>query len=311
MRHREWLVSAALVLAAVHAACTSSSAAAPRADGRPTVLRYLFSPSAEEPFTQLPRLEKLSAYLERELGIPVELYKTSAGYGVAIEAMRARKVDIATFGPFGYLVASAKADAEVIVVRGRPDTGISDYRGTIVVAANSPYRTIDDLLAHSVDVSFAFVDPASTSGYLAQYAFFQSRGTDPETAFKKTMFAVTHVASAMAVVAGKVDAAAVMERTLTTLMDGGHMRSDGVRVLWTSPAMPASPIAVRRDLPESFKRELQQALVSIPERDPELWAMWPNVKGGDGQGLMKGDDTMFAGIRAMAANVERLGRLEK
>lgn len=281
------------------------------ASGRPQVLRYLYSPSAEEPETQGLRLERLKAYLKRELNLDVELYKTSAGYGVAIEAMRARKVDMATFGPFGYLIASEKAGAEAILVRGDKTTGQGFYKGVIAVAKRSDIRSIDDLLGRSKALTFAFVDPASTSGYLVQYAFLQSRGVEPSTAFKKTMFSVNHIASAMAVVAGKVDASAIMENTIVQLASLGKIADDDLRVLWTSPPLPSSPIAVRRDLPEAFKQELQRAFLAIPERDPELWAMWPKVRGVENQVLLPGTDAMFDGLRAMARGVENLSLLEK
>lgn len=303
---------AALALALASAACGAAQpTAVVDASARPSVLRYLYSPSAEEPETQGARLELLKVYLKKELGIPVELYKTSAGYGVAIEAMRARKVDVATFGPFGYLIASEKADAEAIVVRGNRETGVGAYRGTIAVAKASPYRTIDDLLAAAPTLAFAFVDPASTSGYLVQYAFLKSRGLDPGHAFRKTMFSVNHIASAMSLIAGKVDAAAVMENTFHQLVAAGRIREEDVRVLWTSPPLPSSPIAVRGDLPEAFKREIQAALVAIPERDPALWAMWPKVRGMDDQVLLPGNDAMFAELRTIARGIENLSLLEK
>lgn len=301
-----------LSVASMLSACGASPTAVVDAAGRPTVLRYLHSPSAEEPeVQQSTRLERLKGYLSERLGIPVELHKTSAGYGVAIEAMRAGKVDVATFGPFGYLIAAEKAGAEAIVVRGNVSTGASAYRGTVAVAKDSPIRTIDEVIANAKALTFAFVDPASTSGYLIQHAMFASRGLDPDNAFKKTMFSVNHVASVMSLVAGKVDVAAVMEQTIDRLVAEGRMAPDAVRVIWTSPPMPASPIAVRKDLPRDFKRALQQALVDIPTRAPDLWAMWPSVKGGDLQVLLPAADATFDGLRAMARSVEHLSALEK
>src|SRR5262249_48496400 len=227
------------------------------------------------------------------------------------EGMRAHKIDVGTLGPFGYLIASEKAGAEVIVVTGEADTGVGEYKGVIAVARTSPIKTIEELVAHSRELTFSFVDPASTSGFLVQRADFQSVGLDPDKDFKKTMFSMNHLASATTLVAGKVDAAAMMESMPRTVAARGHAQETDFRILWTSPPLPTSPIVIRRDFPESFKREVQQALVDIPQRDPELWRMSPKTNRTTNSILLPGNDAMFDGLRAMARNVKNLSLLEQ
>ena len=161
-----------------HSAGTDFAAVA-----RPTVLRYCNSPSVEEPEAQTIRLERLKAYLSKTLNVKVELYKT-AEYGGVIEAMRAKKIDVAAMGPFGYLIASEKAGAEAIIISGTKD-GPGVYSGMIAVAKNSPIHSIQELVAHSKELTFSFVDPDSTSGHLVQRVYLQSVGIDPEKDFKK------------------------------------------------------------------------------------------------------------------------------
>jgi len=259
---------------------------------------------------QTLRLDRLKTYLADRLKVEVELYKTSGGYGVVIEAMRAKKIDVATLGPFGYLIASEKAGAEVIVVSGTKGTGQGSYAGVIAVAKNSPIRTIQELVARSRELTFSFVDPASTSGFLVQRAYLQSVGLDPDTDFKKSMFSMNHVASAMTLIAGKVDAAAMMESMPQTLVTRGRIHVGDIRVLWTSPRLPSSPIAVRKDLPARFKEEIRQALIDIPTRAPDLWQMWPKTNVGPDTVLLAGNDAMFDGLRQMARNIKNLSLLE-
>src|SRR5262249_2824678 len=294
------------------AAGTSGRAPAQSRWGRPAVLRYSYAPTGvEEPQKQTIRLDRLRVYLSERLKMPVELYKSSAGYGTVIEAMRANKVDVATVGPFGYLIASEKAGAQVIVVSGKKATGQGEYRGTIAVARNSPLKTIDDLIRHSKELTFSFVDPASTSGFLVQRAYFQSIGLDPDKDFKKTMFSTNHVASAMTLMTGKVDVAAMMEIVPPRLIARHALREGDIRFLWMSPPLPSSPIMIRKGFSESFKRELQQALVDIPERDPDLWKTWPHSNNDPDNVLIPGNDAMFDGLRAMARNVKNLSLLEQ
>lgn len=308
-----YLALAACCAAVVSSACgpaPDSAEAATASSVRPAVLRYAYNPSADEPERQTLRLDQLRQYLSEQVGIPVELFRTSGGYGVIIEAMRAKKVDVAQLGPFGYLIASEKAGAEAIVVSGSKATGHGSYRGAIAVARNSPIQSMEELVARSKELTFSFVDPASTSGYLVQRAYLQSLGLDPEHDFKKTMFSMNHLASAMTLLAGKVDAAAVMESSQNRLLKAGKIQPGDIRVLWMSPPLPSSPIAVRSDLPESVKRALQAALVGIPERAPELWAMWPRSNMVPDAILLEGHDSMFDGLREMASKVKNLSLLE-
>jgi phosphonate transport system substrate-binding protein len=309
---RLWCASV-IAAAVLPAGCTTGSASASVA---PSVLRYAYSPGTEEPEAQTLRLERLREHLANSLGMEVQLFKTSGSYGAVIEAMRAKKIDVATLGPFSYLIAAEKAGADVIVVRGTMDGEHASYGGTIAVAGHSPIRTIDELIARAGELTFSFVDPASTSGFLVQQHYLQSRGLDPEKSFKKVLFSSNHLASAMTLIAGKVDAAAIMEPVpgntiYKRLYSSGRIREGEIRILWRSPRIPSSPIAVRRDLPERLKREIQRALVEIPQRDPELWAMWPKSGAPTDQiVLMPATDAMFDGLRDMARGIENLSLLD-
>src|SRR5262245_31176781 len=188
--------SVAILMAGLSAGCSTGSTSMATGElGWPTVLRYCYSPGTEEPERQTIRLDLLKAYLSERLKIDVVLYKTSGSYGPEIEALRAKKIDVLTMGPFGYLIASEKAGAEVIVVRGREDGSPGTYGGTIAVAKNSSIKTIDELVARSKQLTFSFVDPASTSGFLVQRAYFQSVGLDPDEDFKKIVFSTNHLVS--------------------------------------------------------------------------------------------------------------------
>jgi phosphonate transport system substrate-binding protein len=305
------ILAIAMTLSSVVWGGACSTRASAGTSERPTVLRYSYAPGVEEPQAQTLRLDRLKKYLSERLKVDVELYKSSAGYGMVIEAMRANKVDVATLGPFGYLIASEKAGAEVIVVSGKKATGQGEYRGTIAVARNSPIKSIDDLVKHSKELTFSFVDPASTSGFLVQRAYFQSIGLDPDKDFKKTMFSTNHVASAMTLMTGKVDAAAMMETIPGRLMKRHALREGDIRILWTSPPLPSSPIVVRKGLPAAFKRELQQALIDIPDKDPEMWKSWPHSNNDPDNVLIVGTDSMFDGLRDIARHIQNLSLLEQ
>ena len=100
------LCAAALMAAGCGADRTAAAKSGPA--GWPAVFRYNVSLGQEDPAARARRTELLRRYLEKELGIPVEVTVT-ANYGGAIEAMRAKKLDATGLGPFAYLIASEKA----------------------------------------------------------------------------------------------------------------------------------------------------------------------------------------------------------
>ena len=291
--------------------CGSTNAASNAAGGRPTVLRYCFTSTAEEPEVANHREELTRRYFERELHVKVEVVKTTA-YGAVIEAFRANKVDVASISPFSYVLATEKVPIEAIVARGSKDGAPGEYNGVLAVAGNSPIHSIEDLIKHSKELTVSFVDPASASGFLVENAFLQSQGIEPTRDFKKVVFSLSHPASLLTLKAGKVDVAATMLRIVARYEETGKISKGDVRILWTSPNIPNQPIAVRKDLPQSFKEEIRRAFIDMPTKDPEAWA-GQSTKAlpiPAGQVYVATDDAMFDGLRQMARGAKNLSLLE-
>jgi phosphonate transport system substrate-binding protein len=262
---------AALVLSALLCVSLACCKGGQGKGGYPAVLHYAFAPESETLQTSGINAEGLRKYLQDQLHMPVQIVRVE-GYAPTIEAMRSEKVDIANFGSLGYIVAAEKGGAEAIVSRGNPDGTLGGYRSVIAVPKGSSYNSLADLKAHSKDIVFAFADPASTSGNLFPRVGLLNAGINPEKDFKKVVFAGNHLASAMTVKAGKVDAGAFMEAVRTRLITANKMQPEDVRVIWTSDLIPNGPLAVRKALPEQLKKDIQAAMLAMPQRDPALWA---------------------------------------
>lgn len=250
--------------------CACSKGVAKTSSAWPAKLRYLVSISDENPDVESSRLAPIGRYLESELHIPVEVMGTS-GYGVAIEALRAHKIEACTLGSFGYVIAADKAGAEVIAMRGSMEGKPSVYTGSLAVVADSTLKTVDDLIAHAKELTVSFVDPASSSGNLVQRGFLHSVGIVPEKAFKKVVYSQNHPAGAMTLLAGKVDVAAVSTTLIPSLVRTHKLKEGAIRYLWMSPGIPEGPIAVRKDLPQDFKDKLRDALVQMQAKAPEAY----------------------------------------
>ena len=127
-------------------------------------------------------------YLEERLDMTIEIQVTN-DYTAAIEAMRNKHIDMAWFGPFSYILAVEQAGAEAIVNGFRRDTKKATYKSIIITRADSGIKTWEDLK----DRSFAFVDPASTSGYLVPRKMLIDNGIYPDNDFSTICYAGSHI----------------------------------------------------------------------------------------------------------------------
>ena len=100
------------------------------------------------------------------------------------------------------LDGEAAARAQVLLASLRQ--GSKTYRSQIVVRADSGITTIEQLRGKK----FAFVDPASASGFLFPNALLASMGIDYKTFFSDTIFAGGHDKSIIAVYNKQVDGGA-------------------------------------------------------------------------------------------------------
>src|SRR5215469_10143301 len=89
------------------------------ATGWPRILRFSVSINQENPETEGERLQPIRRYLARRMQMPVEVTGTS-GYGVVIEAFRAKKIEASSLGPFSYVIGSERVGIEAIATRGTP-----------------------------------------------------------------------------------------------------------------------------------------------------------------------------------------------
>jgi len=246
---------------------------------------------ADDAEEMLREYEPIQEYLSEKLGIPLEIQVTS-DYAAAIEAMRAKHIDMAWFGPFSYVIAANIANAEAIVNGVRRSDGKSDYRSIIVTKADSGIKTLADLKGKS----FAFVDPSSTSGNLIPRKILKESGIDPDNDFKVVYYAGTHNAVEYAVANGKVDAGADSDNSYQRMVEAGEIDPNVNTIIYTSDPIPGSPIVVRKDLPAELRQAIQDALINMDEQTIHQISGW-----GDISKYQKVSDSDYDIIRETAA----------
>jgi phosphonate transport system substrate-binding protein len=216
------------------------------------------------------RLEPVADYLKNMLKLEkVIIFKCTDDASV-IEAMKAKKVDIAYFGQFSYVLAHERAGAEALVMAG---TSTESRLGNSLIIVNSKSHifTMDDIKKKASGLIIGFSDPSSTTGHIIPRAYLTSVGLDPEKNFKQMYFASSHGACILTVKTGKVDVGCVNNNTLKKLIVNGMIKAQDIRIIWKSPGIYTSPIAVRSDLPVKLKDSIRQAYLDLPKKSPMVW----------------------------------------
>jgi phosphonate transport system substrate-binding protein len=205
---------------------------------------------------------------------------------------------MAFFGTASYARAweVTNGNVEPIVVESDIN-GVAAYRSVIIVKADAPYGKLEDLRGKSL----AFVDPNSTSGFVAPNFFLHKNGTPANQYFARTGFAGSHDNVALAVANGQYDAGFVWYRSDTDsvfqrMWDKNLIAKNSVRVIWTSPDIPESPWAVRKDLPENLRADLRRAMLDMVKVDN---AGFRQITENNSKGFLPGDHNMYAPIIEM------------
>jgi phosphonate transport system substrate-binding protein len=121
-------------------------------------------------FLQRERNLVLKRYLSEHLGIAVTFTRLSL-YGNIIERFTAERMDGAFFGSFTYALAHRQLDVEPIARPINLD-GTSTYHGNIFARKDSGINRIADMRGKR----FAYVERATTAGYLLPLAYFRASG---------------------------------------------------------------------------------------------------------------------------------------
>ncbi len=214
-------------------------------------------------FSQKKRYEPLVDYLSRKTGVTITL-KVLSRYGNIIDNFLANELDAAFFGSFtGALVV--KKLGVIPIARPESPDGTSTYYGLIFVRKDSGIKNAKDMKGKR----FAFVDKATTAGWLLPLYYFKQNGIDNCKDWLGEMyFAGTHEDAIYDVQKGKADIGAAKNTVFYRLARLDKRILGELEILTTSPKVPENALAVRKDLEEPLRKKLTEALLQM-EHDPE------------------------------------------
>jgi phosphonate transport system substrate-binding protein len=246
-----------------------------RRAGAQRPLHLVLTPS-QKPTDLLAAGEDFAKVLGTLAGMPLRV-TVASDYAAVIEALRNRTADLAFVHPAGYVLANREAKA-TILVRNQWH-GKTSFTSRLFVRKESKLTSLDQLKGKTI----AFVDPASSSGYIYPMVMLIQRGLvknrDPKTFFREVVFAGSHDAAMRALQNGHVDAIASFDLAREQYIKDPAERE---RIVWVAetPEIPEAGIASRDGLEPAVRDRLRAALMQI--RGPAHAALLNRLYGIDG-----------------------------
>lgn len=261
------IVISLLAVVAVLSGCTKKTAELGTADN-PVKLHFV--PSVDAKVIE-DNSKKFKDYLEKNTPYKYEV-TIPQSFVAVVEAFGTKRADVAAINTFGYKLAHDKyqAEARLIVIRN----GASTYQSQFIARTDSKIKKLEDLQGKKL----AFVDAASTSGYLLPLKTLKDKKIEP----KETMFAQKHDNVVSMVYQGQVDAGATFYSAPSKNEKGETKLEDARRLVLTqypdvekvvsiislSEPIPNDPIIFRKEMPEEMKVKIVDAMlgfVTTPE----------------------------------------------
>jgi phosphonate transport system substrate-binding protein len=202
--------------------------------------------------------------LSRAIKMPVKLRIGQNQKEVAADMLE-RRADIAWLGNSPALEVVEAGAGEVFASMVRID-GSTGYRSVIITRADSPIKTVTELLDKSRKLTFAAGDPKSTSGYVVpNYYVFARNKVQPEQVFQK-IIPGNHQENALRVARGEADAGTCNDSELTVFRQRYPAEAAKVRVLWQSVEIPESPMLWQRTLDPQLQVKLRRFFTEYGSR---------------------------------------------
>ncbi|MGV6874146.1 phosphonate ABC transporter substrate-binding protein [Pseudochelatococcus sp. B33] len=228
--------------------------------------------SGENEKDRIKRHEKFEAYLEKQLGVDVEIF-TAGNYDGVVQAIAADQIEFAEFGSSSYAAAWTETQGGVEPILAEVNAeGSSGYFSVVTVRCDSGYKSIEDLKGKVL----AFADPDSTSGYAVPFFNLLQQGYDPNTYFSAIPFSGSHETGVMGVYNKQYDASATSIRsqaagTPQNMVEKGMVPADSICWIWTSPEITNGPVTARKNLPAELIEAVKIAIRDLPKNDPEAF----------------------------------------
>ncbi|MDX1370518.1 putative selenate ABC transporter substrate-binding protein [Pseudomonas sp.] len=213
----------------------------------------------EAPTELLRKFKPLGAYLEQQLGMPVE-FTPVADYPAVVEALATDRLDLAWLGGFTFVQVRQKTGNAIPLVQREQDAQFTSK----FITADTNINSLADLKGKT----FAFGSVSSTSGSLMPRYFMLQDGIKPESHFSRIGYSGAHDATAAWVQAGKVDGGVLNASVWDKLVASGKVDTSKVKVFATTPSYFDYNWTVRGNLDPALVEKIKAAFLALDPANP-------------------------------------------
>lgn len=198
----------------------------------------------------------LEKWFLKDLDLTVDV-KIPVSFIAVVESIGSKRTDVAMMNTFGYILAHEKYGAKARLIGLSND--LDHYWGQII-ARKDRIKKLSDLNGKK----FAFVDPASTSGFILAKKLFKDRNIT----LREFVFAGRHDSVVTMVYQKQVDAGATFYSPPNTepqdarkLIKSQHPDVfDTIQILEKTGPIPNDPVVFRSDFPENLQEKLAASM---------------------------------------------------
>ncbi len=197
----------------------------------------------------------------RDVGRP-EAFVVRPSYADVRRGLEEGRIDVALVCTGTYVHSLGRGRIKLLA---QPEfEGTLQYRGLIIVPAESSFESLDDLRG----AVMAFTDLESNTGCLVPREALASRGYDPRSFFRRIVFTGSHDRSILAVTLSAVDAAAVDALVWESKLQEDPSVAERVRIIWQSEPFGPPPIVVPASIEPDLENALREAFLAL-DKDEE------------------------------------------
>ncbi|MBL8000194.1 MAG: phosphate/phosphite/phosphonate ABC transporter substrate-binding protein [Candidatus Kapabacteria bacterium] len=241
--------------------------------------------------------DALVEYLHQKTGL---FYTASvpSSFMVVVESFGSGAADIALTNTFSYVLAHEKygAEAAMMVLRRH---GEKTYRGQIITRSDNGIASLNDLQGKS----FAYVDAASTSGYILPKALLEQRKITPS----QIVFGNKHDIVVTMVYQKQVDAGATYYSapdTATKEYLDARVRVkrqfpdvfEKVKILELTEEIPNDPLVFRKNFPTDIRNLIIKSLIEFQQTPKGKTVLFDTYSI---EGLIPTHDSNYETLRTM------------
>jgi len=210
----------------------------------------------EDPEKYKDVFSEFTAHLSKSTGKPVE-YAVFKNPGEELRAMRDGKLHVAGFNT-GNLPLAVNWAGFVPVCRLASADGGGMYQMEIIVPADSPISSINDLRGHEI----VLTEAGSNSGFKAPLVVLHDHGLEPVRDFR-IRYSGGHKESIQGIANKQYEAAAVANDILSREITDGNIKKEQFRSIYKSENFPTAGFGYVYNLEPELAKKVKDAMMSF------------------------------------------------